>query len=190
MGKRLPWLAPFMLLASLALAAPQRANFRPQPYDWPQWQGVERTAVSAEKGLLTRWPKGGPLLRWKAKGLGGGYSTPSVAAGRVFGLSYRGKDEVVWALDEEAGRPLWARRIATSRSVDYDGSRSTPTVDGNRVYALGVSGDLVCLEVESGRPVWQKNLVRDFGGSVPGWGYCESPLVDGEVVVATPGGKT
>ena len=87
----------------LALVLASAAGFAgsPKSFDWPQWQGPDRNAVSNERGLLQEWPKDGPPLAWKVKGLGGGYSAPSVAAGRIFGMSNRGKDEVVWALSEE-----------------------------------------------------------------------------------------
>jgi outer membrane protein assembly factor BamB len=185
------WCLCSLLLTAAVLAAPETRVFRPQAFDWPQWQGPDRTALSRETGLLKSWPREGPPLAWKATGLGGGYSTPSIAAGRVFGMGFRQDDEVVWALEEATGQELWSTRIAAAnRKVGYgQGSRCTPTVDGDRLYALGVSGDLVCLEVATGREVWHKNLVQDFGGRIPRWGYSESPLVDGERVVASPGGK-
>lgn len=162
------------------------------PFDWPQWQGQSRTAISKETGLLKEWPKDGPPLAWKATGLGGGYSTPSVAAGRVYGMSFRGEDEVVWALEEATGKELWKTRIAAAnRRIGYgDGSRCTPTVDADRVYALGVDGDLACLNAATGKVLWQKNLRKEFNGQMmSGWGYSESPLVDGERLIVTPGGK-
>src|SRR5262245_53316320 len=193
MAKRWLWY-PLLLLTLTAPSAPQEpAPFTPKPFDWPQWQGPGRDNRSRETGLLPRWPRGGPTLLWRAKGLGGGYSTPSVAAGRVFGMSYRGEEEVVWALDDRGGKELWATRIAgANRQVAYDeGSRCTPTVDGDRLYALGVSGDLVRLHVADGKEVWRKNLIRDFGGTLPyyrdTYGYTESPLIDGDRVVVTPG---
>ena len=158
--------------------------------DWPQWQGPDRNAVSKETGLLKSWPKGGPPLAWKATDLGQGFSTPSVANGRIFGMSYRGKDEVVWALEEKTGKEIWSTKIATAVKLDHgEGSRSTPTVDGNRVYALGNDGDLVCLDVGSGNELWHKNLKKDYGGRRPGWGYSESVLIDGDKLICTPGGK-
>lgn len=160
--------------------------------DWPQWRGPDRTGVSRETGLLKSWPAGGPTLLWKATDLGGGYSTPSIAGGRIFGMGYRGDDEVVWSLEAATGKEAWSTRLAQGNTdVGYgDGSRCTPTIDGAWAYALGVSGDLVCLEAGSGKLRWRKNLVSDFGGRVPGWGYSESPLVDGDKVIATPGGRT
>jgi len=162
--------------------------------DWPQWQGPQRDAVSKETGLLKEWPKDGPPLAWKIKGLGGGYSAPSVAGGRIFGMSYRGGDEVVWALDEKDGTEVWATTIAPAAkdigSPGQEGPRCTPTVDGDLVYALGTAGDLVCLKVADGKEVWHKNLKKDFGGRfMARWAYCESPLIDGDKLVCTPGGK-
>jgi outer membrane protein assembly factor BamB len=169
------------------------ATLTPRPYDWPQWQGPERTAISKETGLLKTWPEGGPRLVWKANGLGGGYCTPSVAGGRIFGISFRGKDELVWALAEVNGTELWKTRIAEAKPAaggeGREGSRSTPTVYGDLIYALGEQGDLVCLETATGKERWHKNLVKDFGGAVPYWGYSESPLVDGDKLIVTPGGK-
>jgi len=160
--------------------------------DWPQFRGPDRSAISKETGLLRKWPEGGPRLVWKAANLGEGHSTPSVAGGRVFGMGLRGENEVVWALDEKTGKELWSTRIAGAIVLGGPqggyGPRSTPTVDGSRLFALGVGGELVCLETQTGRLEWSKSLVKDFGGSVPTWGYSESPLVDGDKVIATPGG--
>jgi len=174
--------------ALAAVAAPSKGG------NWPQWLGPDRNGVSRETGLLKSWPPEGPKLLWKAEGLGTGNSTPSVAGGRIFGMSYRGNDEGVWALDEPTGKPLWSTRIASANyqigQQAHDGSACTPTVDGDRLYVVGESGDLVCLNAADGKLRWQKNLVRDFGGGVPSWGYSESPLVDGEKVIATPGGRS
>lgn len=160
--------------------------------DWPQWRGPARDAISRETGLLKSWPAEGPRLLWKATGLGGGYSAPSVAGKRVYGMSYRGDDEVVWALDEATGKEVWRTVIARANKTDIgypEGSRCTPTVDGGKVYAVGASGDLVCLDT-SGRILWRKSLVKDFGGQIPGWGFTESPLIDGEKLIVTPGGAS
>lgn len=171
---------------SAALAPRQETNF-----DWPQWQGQDRTAVSKETGLLQKWPKEGPPLVWKLDNLGGGYSTPSIAAGRIYGMSFRDKEEVVWALDEKTGEQVWAVKIAeANRKVGYgEGSRCTPTVDGDRLYVLGLNADLVCMKTSNGEEIWRKNLRKDFDGHVGGWGYSESPLLDGDKLLCTPGGK-
>ena len=162
-------------------------------FDWPQWQGPERTAHSKETGLLQEWPKDGPPLAWKIKGLGGGDSAPSVAAGRIYGMSHRGGDEMVWALSEKDGKEIWAVRIApaftTSWPQSKEGPSATPTVDGDRLYVMGLAGNVTCLQASDGKVVWRRNLVADFGGRSPMWSFRESPLVDGEKVICTPGGE-
>ena len=182
-------LAALVLLVSTFWAA--SAPRRPQNFDWPQWQGQDRTAVSKETGLLQDWPKEGPPLVWSLDTLGGGYSTPSISQGRIFGMSFRGDDEIVWGLDEKTGEEIWSVKIAAAnRGVGYnEGSRCTPTVEGDRLYALGLSAELVCLQTKDGKEVWRKNLKKDFGGNVGGWGYSESPLIDGDKLLCTPGGK-
>ncbi len=179
----------------LALVLPSVTVFAGSPasFDWPQWQGPDRNAVSKERGLLQEWPKDGPPLAWKIKGLGGGYSGPSIAAGRIFGMSNRGDDEVIWALSEKDGTELWVTRLGPAFRQSWpqgrEGPACTPTVDGQRLYVLGMGGELACLQVADGKIVWHKNLTTDFGGVVPTWSYRESPLVDGDKVICTPGGQ-
>lgn len=144
-------------------------------FDWPQWQGPDRTAHSKETGLLKEWPKEGPPLLWKAKGLGGGDSTPSIAAGRIYGMSHRGADEYVWALSEKDGKEVWAVKIAPSHTTNFhqskEGPSATPTVDGDLLYVMGLVGNVVCLQAADGKVVWQRNLKADFGGKSPMWDY-------------------
>jgi outer membrane protein assembly factor BamB len=174
-------------------AADKRA---PGRYDWPQWRGPNRDGISPETGLLQKWPKAGPALAWKATNLGTGYSSVSVAAGRVYTMGDRSnprnpkakEQEYVICLDEHSGKELWATRI--SEPYSDHGPRCTPTVDGERVYALSPHGDLVCLDATTGKERWGKSLPRDFHGRVQtNWAYCESPLIDGDKLVCTPGGK-
>ena len=164
-----------------------------EQFDWPQWQGPERTANSKETGLLQEWPTEGPPLAWKVKGLGGGDSTPSVAAGCIYGMSHRESDEVVWTLSEKDGKEIWAARIAPAASQNWpqskEGPSATPTVDGNRLYVMGLAGNVACLQATDGKVLWQRNLVADFGGRSPMWSFRESPLVDGDKVICTPGGE-
>jgi len=161
-------------------------------FDWPQWQGTDRNAHSKETGLLAEWPKDGPPLAWKVKGLGGGDSMPSVAGGRIYGMSHRGNDEFVWALSEPEGKEIWAVKIAPAYTTSWpqskEGPSATPTVDRDRLYVMGLAGNVACLQVADGRLVWQRNLMADFGGRMPMWSYRESPLVDGDKVICTPGG--
>ena len=160
--------------------------------DWPQWRGPNRDGLSTETGLLKEWPAGGPRLVWKADGLGGGYSTPSVAGGRVFGTGYRGDDDIAWALAADTGKQVWSTRLGKAdHSFDMpDGPRSTPTVEGDLLYTLGGSGILVCLDTVTGVERWRKNFKEEFGGRMmSGWGFSESLMVDGDKLICTPGGK-
>jgi len=161
--------------------------------DWPQWQGPNRDSVSQETGLLKEWPKDGPPLAWKVGTLGGGYNAPSVAAGRIYGMSHRDADEVAWALNEADGKELWVAKLGPAYTQEgmpqgKEGPGCTPTVDGERMYVLGLGGTLSCVQVADGKVLWQKSLTRDFGGQIPTWSYRESPLVDGDKVIVTPGG--
>ena len=169
------------------LAAVVRAD------DYPQWRGPERTGISKETGLLKQWPKEGLKLLWKVENLGGGYSTPAVAKGRIFLISDRDGKEYAQALDVNGGKEIWSVELGTvgrNRGPQYPGSRATPTVDGDLVFCLGSDGDLACLEVASGKVRWRKNYQKDFEGQMGDWAYSESPLIDGDVLVGTPGGPS
>ena len=162
--------------------------------DWSQWRGPNRDGHSRETGLLNEWPEAGVRLIWQVKDLGSGYSTPSVAGGRIYLMNNKGlEDEFVTALDVKDGSPLWATRIGKVGNPDqqpnYPAARTTPTVDGELLYALGSDGDLACLEIATGKVRWHTSLRADFGGQPGEWAYSESPLVDGDVAVCTPGGK-
>ncbi len=161
--------------------------------DWPQWQGPNRDGKSADTGLLKQWPENGPPLVWKIDKLGGGDSGPAIAAGRIYGMSNRGSDEVVWALSETDGSELWATRLGPAFDQRWpqskEGPGCTPTVDGERLYVVGLGGNLACLRAQDGEIVWQRSLTEDFGGRIPNWSYRESPLVDGNKVICTPGGE-
>ena len=153
--------------------------------DWPQWRGPQRDGRSAETGLLQSWPAAGPPLAWRTSGVGTGYASVVTARGRVFTLGARGGDVVVSALDERTGQLLWSRVIGRTERNPC----STPTVDGERLYALGPDGQLACLRTTDGEPLWQRDLVADFGGRLmSGRGYGESPLIDGDHLICTPGG--
>ena len=164
----------------------------PNSYDWPQWQGTERNAVSQQPNLLKEWPADGPELAWTATGLGGGYSTPAIAKGYVYGMSNRDGKEIVWSLSEKDGSEVWATSLGPESDEGgrqgSEGPAGTPTVDGDRLYVMGATGLLAYLEVADGTIVWKRNIREDFGGRLPTWRYTESPLVDGNKVICTPGG--
>lgn len=176
----------FALAVSASLVAIGRAQ---QAGEWPQWRGPSRDGVSAETGLLDRWPEGGPRRVWTATGLGQGLSTVSVTGGRVFTMGDRRDGQYVIALDEATGRQVWATRVGGRHDDQYGGPRSTPTVDGDLLYVVTTDGDLACLETATGRERWRKDMPSEFGGRMmSSWRFAESPLVDGDRVVVTPGG--
>jgi outer membrane protein assembly factor BamB len=160
--------------------------------DWPQWRGPQRDGISQETGLLKAWPKEGPKLLWQVDTVGFGYSTPAVAVDRIYLLGNKGKkDEFVEALNAQDGAPIWKVRIGSvgpNMGPQYPGARGTPTVDGELLYAIGSNGDLDCMETATGKIRWHKDLRAEFNGRPGLWAYSESPLVDGDVVVCTPGG--
>ena len=163
--------------------------------DWPQFRGPNRDGKCTETGLLKTWPEGGPKLLWKLEGLGRGFSTISIVGGKFYTMGDRtpaGEEEgqFVLAYDLKTRKELWATRIGPPHPGGDGGPRSTPTVDGDLLYVVGTDGDLACLETATGKIVWHKNFEKDFGGRMMSmWKYSESPLVDGEKLVCTPGGK-
>jgi outer membrane protein assembly factor BamB len=158
------------------------------PGDWPTWRGPKRDGISTETGLLKTWPKEGPPLAWKATGLGTGYSSVAVADGRVVTMGDGPDGARVLAFDLQ-GKELWQSEVIGKPGGNYPGTRCTPAADSGRVYALGQFGDFVCLDAKTGKTQWTKSLQKDFGGGFAGWNYTESPLVDGNRVLITPGGK-
>jgi len=157
--------------------------------DWPQFRGPNRDGHSGDKGLLDQWPSGGPRLVWKTNGLGGGYSSVSVANGRIYTMGDGADSSSVHALDL-SGKHVWMAKLGKiGGGGGYPGPRCTPTVDGGMVYAMGQFGDLICVEAETGKEVWRKNMRKDFAGQGGGWGYTESPLIDGDRLLCTPGGR-
>lgn len=182
--KNIRFLLPAIVVVALAhvVLAQSAAN-------WPQWRGPNRDGISKETGLLKEWPTEGPALVWKASGAGGGYSSFSVANGKLYTMGLRGDREFVVAFDVATGKEAWATPHGSAfRNDRGDGPRGTPTVDGDRVYALGGSGDLTALDARTGKVVWSKNVLKEFGGSNITWGISESPLVLGNKVLVNPGG--
>jgi outer membrane protein assembly factor BamB len=157
--------------------------------DWPRFNGPHGDNISRETGLLQKWPKDGPPLLWIGNGLGSGYSSVSVANGRIFSAGDEAKVAYVIALKESDGKEIWRAKLGKPGG-DHPGTRATPTVDGDLVYMLGQWGDLVCYKAEDGGEVWRTNLNSNYNGQVmSGWGNSESPVVDGDRLICTPGGN-
>ena len=162
--------------------------------DWPQWRGPERNGISHETGLLKEWPKEGPKLYWKITDAGKGYSTPAVVGDRLFLLGNEGlENEFAEALSVKDGKRVWSTRLGKvgnpNQKPNFPAARSTPTVENGSLYCLGSDGDLACLDASNGKMRWQKNLRTEFGGKPGEWAYSESPLIDGDTLVCTPGGS-
>lgn len=157
---------------------------------WPQYLGPDRNNISRETGLAEAWPDAGPKVVWKAEGLGVGYSSVSIAKGRIFTIGSIGEDEFLIALELDSGKELWKTRVGKTRKDGMgDGPRGTPSVDGDFVYALGANGDLICCEVAGGQAAWNLNILKEFKGNNIGWGISESVFIDGDRVLCTPGGS-
>ena len=191
-----------LLLAVVLLPLVARAD------DWPAWRGPNRDAICRETGLLQKWPAGGPKLLWKKTGVGEGYSGPAIVGNVLYTMGNLGGEEVVLALDvDQAGKEVWATRLgAVQYKGNFPGTRCTPTIDGpstsslrsehsgsktgqaERLYVVGASGRLACLAVKTGKVIWRRSFVTDFGGVVPRWAYAESVLIDGDLLLCTPGG--
>lgn len=157
---------------------------------WPQFLGPDRNNLSAETGLLKKWPQGGPKLISTLRGLGVGFSNIAIEDGIVYSMGNQGEREHVFALSLETGEKVWSYDNAPAYHNGFgDGPRGTPTLDGDLLYALGANGDLACLNRADGTKVWTKSLVKEFGTGIPSWGICESVLIDGDRLICTPGGR-
>ena len=159
--------------------------------DWPQFRGPNRDGVSAEQGLLKEWPASGPKLVWKATGLGAGYSTVSVVGSRLYTSGDNSASSLVLALNAADGKQVWAAKLGKPGAPGWGGfagPRATPTVAGDLVFTVNQWGEMACIQAADGKEKWRKDYTKDFGAKLPEWGFSESPLVDGDKVVVTPGG--
>ena len=180
---------PFLSVAALLVSA----SWVVDAADWPQWRGPQRHGVSQETGLLKQWPAEGPQLRWQISDIGDGYATVAVVGDRLFTLANRGLDnELLEALSAQDGKAIWTTRLGNVGNPDqmpsYPKARSTPTVDGSFLYALSSDGDLASLETTSEQFVGKRIYARTSEELGNMGVHAESPLVDGDLVVVTPGG--
>jgi outer membrane protein assembly factor BamB len=157
--------------------------------DWPQFHGPNRDNKSPDKGLLKKWPEGGPKRIWEATGIGEGYSTVAIAGKKIYTTGSINGDCVITVLDMD-GKKLWTRTNGRAWKKSYPGTRSTPTIVDGMLYHLSGIGNLVCLKANDGSPVWSVDIMKRFGGRNIMWGLAESPLVFDDKVICTPGGKS
>ncbi len=184
------FLFTFVLLCTFA-ALPLTIGNTAADAEWPQWRGPLRDGKSSETGLLKQWPEKGPAVTWSIANLGEGYGSVAIRGDRIYvqGTSGEGKS-TVFCLNRADGKQVWS--VAFGPRLDQDkgnGPRGTPTLDGDRMYVLTENGDLACLREKDGSRIWGKNILKEFGGSNPRWLISESPLIDGNKLIVSPGGS-
>jgi outer membrane protein assembly factor BamB len=195
---KLPWPFPSLVVA-LILTLPCYGDVpaprEPWAGDWPNWRGPHYDGISRETGLAKTWPAQGPKILWQAE-LTGGYSSVVVAEGRLFTQSKVKNEETVLCLDAKTGKQLWEFRYACDYgqhpTIDkrfMSGPCATPAVSGQAVYAIGKTGLLHCLDVQTGRKIWERDLLKMAERKCPEYGYCNSPLIVGDRLFLHPGGK-
>src|SRR5437870_873655 len=171
--------------------------------DWPQWLGPNRDGVWRESGILDRFPKDGPKIRWRTP-IAGGYASPAIAGGKGYvtdraidkGERHKkgkgpivGKERVL-CLDEKTGKILWTHEYTCTYRVGYPaGPRTTPVVHEGKVYTLGTMGDLLCLDADKGTLLWQRNFRKEYGAPAQNWGFSAHPLLDGDRLICVVGGE-
>jgi len=156
--------------------------------DWPHFRNG--SGISAEKGINKSWKEKPPKVIWKVALSNNGFAGPAVAGGKVFIIDRKGPDDVVRALDINTGDPVWAFSYPEAEKKDnYGYARSTPAISDGKVYTLSFTGMLHCLNADDGTKVWNKHVVKDFNGKVPTWRMAISPVIDGDKLIVTPGGK-
>jgi outer membrane protein assembly factor BamB len=175
----------FCLPLSAASTNPSAASA-----DWPQWRGPDRNGIAKETGLLKAWPAAGPTVVWSIANIGEGYGSISIKGDRIFVQGVKDKQSSVFCLNRADGKIVWVAALGARLGQDRGpGPRGTPTVDGEQLYALAENGELACLKATDGSIVWRRNILKDFGGRNPKWLISESPLVEANNVIVTPGGE-
>lgn len=178
----------FLLL--LLFLAQTKASGPIADADWPQWRGPNRSGIATETGLMKTWPASGPSVVWSISGLGEGYGSVAIKGDRLFVQGAKASESAVFCLNRADGKTIWVKTLGSKLGQDRGpGPRGTPTIDGDRLYALTENGDLGCLKLSDGSIVWARNILKDFGGRNPRWLISESPLIDGAHLIVTPGGE-
>lgn len=178
-----------LMLSLLALAPMTIGNSAPD-LEWPQWRGPQRNGLSSETGLLKQWPANGPAVAWTISNLGEGYGSLAIKGGRIYVQGTSAAASSVFCLNAADGKVIWSTSLGPKVGQDRGGGpRGTPTLDADRLYVLTENGDLACLRARDGSAVWRKNILKEYDGENPIWLISESPLVDGNRLVVSPGGR-
>jgi outer membrane protein assembly factor BamB len=158
--------------------------------DWPQWRGPQRDGISKETGIDSDWEAAPPKLEWELDGMGAGYASMSIVGGKLYTTGNTDKGQVLTCVDLKSHKIDWQTPLAEeSPKHGYEGSRCTPTIDGDRAYCVSSNGAITCVSTKNGDILWTRKF-SEFGGKMmSGWGFSESPLVDGDHVLCTPGGE-
>ncbi|MEP7340462.1 MAG: PQQ-binding-like beta-propeller repeat protein [Acidobacteriota bacterium] len=174
------------VLTALTTGAPAPSA----PGDWPQWRGANRDGISKETGFIKQWPAAGPTATWSISDIGEGYGSLAIKGDRIYVQGTRGEASVVYCLNRADGKQVWSAALGPKVNEGRgNGPRSTPTLDGDQMFVLTENGDLACLRLRDGSAVWKKNILKEFSGGNPHWLISESPLVDGNRVIVSPGGR-
>ena len=183
-----------MVVASVAILISCSVAQLHAQSEWPTFRGADRTGTAPDTGLLKSWPKGGPKRLWKVSGAGQGYAGVAVAGGKLYTLGDNisgNKNEYLTCFNQADGKFQWKFKTGkpwASGKPSWQHSRSTPTVDDDRIYVLTPFGVLICVGID-GEEKWKVDLKKDFDGKkAEQWGYSESVLIDGDNLICTPGG--
>ena len=166
------------------------ANYPAAAANWNQWLGPQRNAISAETDLLKRWPVGGPKEVWR-QAIGGGFSGIAVVNNRIYTMILDNGNEYIICFNVRNGNEIW-RFKSGGHFKEYqggDGPRTTPTVEDGRLYTVSAHGQIYALDAITGKKLWEYNLVKDFGGQQPHFGYSISPLIEGDLILFEGGGQ-
>ncbi len=191
---------PRTLILSIGLVcglcfAPGRAADVPAPtlkssQEWTQWRGADRSGKSPDTGLIQDWTVQPPKLLWTAAGMGSGYASMSVGGGRIYTTGGGESGQMTVCINAADGKVVWTKKVAEGnpRNGNYPGMRCTPSLEGDRLYVIASTGTIACLKSVDGSEVWSKDFAKEWNGKMmSGWGFSESPLVDGDWVLCTPG---
>ena len=181
MKKTVRWIILGVVLAGVAIAA-----------DWPQFCGPTRDNISVETGLAKSWPAEGPEVLWTV-GVTTGYAGPAIKDGKVYLMDHEGGESSLRCLAFDSGKELWRVKFddpGELKSKKYEGTRGTPTVTEDSLYAVTLHGTVLCVDLKSHKLVWSKNMQRDYGKISEAWGFAQSPLLVGDLVIIAPLTKT